>query len=108
MMKDFSGDPLAGNHDPCILSNEEDLLQHANDIDLLVIASPNYLHTPTLLKWGVHDLTILVEKPVAVSKEQHDELMRISSSPQWRARLWVAMEYRYDKNNTATKCFNRA
>jgi predicted dehydrogenase len=95
MMKDFSGDPIAGIHDPCILKDEQDLLGHAQDIDLLVIASPNYLHTPTLLKWGMYNLTILVEKPVAVSKEQHDELLRMSSSPEWRARLWVAMEYRY-------------
>jgi len=95
IMKDFSGDPIAEKHNPCILTDEQELLHHAEDIDLLVIASPNYLHTPTLLKWGQHDLTILVEKPVAVSKEQHDELRSISSSPDWKARLWVAMEYRY-------------
>lgn len=99
MMKDFSGDPLAMNknngHEPCILTDEQDLLNLAHEIDLLVIASPNYLHTPTLLRWGQYDLTILVEKPVAVSKEQHDELLAASSLPEWKARLWVAMEYRY-------------
>lgn len=102
IMKDFAvvGDPLVASafdpyHEPCLLTEEQDLLNHVAEIDLLVIASPNYLHTPTLLTWGRYDLTILVEKPVAVSKEQHDALMAAYSSPDWKARLWVAMEYRY-------------
>jgi len=94
-----SGDPLVVgnplNSEPCLLMDEEDLLRHVDDIDLLVIASPNYLHTPSLLKWGRHDITILVEKPVAVSRQQHDELRLLSTSSEWQARLWVAMEYRY-------------
>jgi myo-inositol 2-dehydrogenase/D-chiro-inositol 1-dehydrogenase len=81
--------------EPIILRDEEDLLELASRIDLLVIASPNHMHTPSILKWGRHDLTILVEKPVAVSQEQHDRLREFASGPDWRARLWVAMEYRY-------------
>jgi len=94
-MAKFRGDPLTEILDPCLLTDERDLLEHVDDIDLLVIASPNYLHTPSLLRWGVYDLTILVEKPVAVSRQQHDQLRALSSSPEWKARLWVAMEYRY-------------
>jgi predicted dehydrogenase len=98
IMKEFAsqgGDPLVSKHqqEPLLLTDEQDLLQYAEDIDLLVIASPNYLHTPSLLKWGKFDITILVEKPVAVSRRQHDELLVASAS--WKARLWVAMEYRY-------------
>jgi myo-inositol 2-dehydrogenase / D-chiro-inositol 1-dehydrogenase len=88
-------DPQTLALEPRILHDEDQLLEHVQDIDLLVIASPNYLHTPSLLKWGMHELTILVEKPVAVSQEQHDQLEELSHSPQWKARLWVAMEYRY-------------
>ena len=88
------GNPL-NSSEPCLLMEEEDLLRHVDDIDLLVIASPNYLHTPSLLKWGRHDITILVEKPVAVSRQQHDELRSVSTSSDWQARVWVAMEYRY-------------
>jgi len=95
IMAKFRGDPLIEILDPCLLTDERDLLEHVDDIDLLVIASPNYLHTPSLLRWGVYDLTILVEKPVAVSRQQHDQLRALSSSPEWKARLWVAMEYRY-------------
>jgi myo-inositol 2-dehydrogenase / D-chiro-inositol 1-dehydrogenase len=99
IMKEFAAnknmDPLTlPQPAPLLLTDEQDLLDHhAADIDLLVIASPNYLHTPTLLRWGQYDLTILVEKPVAVSQAQHDELLAASQS--WKARVWVAMEYRY-------------
>ncbi|VEU37713.1 unnamed protein product [Pseudo-nitzschia multistriata] len=95
IMEDFRGDPIIKNSEPCFLTDENELLLHVDNIDLLVIASPNYLHTPSLLQWGLHDITILVEKPIAVSREQHDELRALSSSPEWKARVWVAMEYRY-------------
>lgn len=95
IMKEFQADPLATVNEPTLLTDEEELLELADRIDLLVIASPNYMHTPTLIRWGRHDLTILCEKPVAVSQEQHDELLAASEHPDWKARLWVAMEYRY-------------
>lgn len=80
---------------PTLLHDEKELLLHVNNIDLLVIATPNYLHTDQLLEWGRHDLTILVEKPVAVSAEQHERLLKFSQSDDCRARIWVAMEYRF-------------
>lgn len=95
IMKDFQCDPLSPIMEPTIFTDEALLLEQADHIDLLVIASPNYLHTPSLLKWGTHDITILCEKPVAVSQEQHDELLEASKRADWKARIWVAMEYRY-------------
>jgi hypothetical protein len=78
---------------PQLIQSEEDLLDRVHEIDLLVIASPNYLHTPSLVKWAQHDINILVEKPVAVSQEQLELLEDLNE--QHRARIWVAMEYRY-------------
>lgn len=83
------------SHQPVTLSNEQDLQRQAENIDLLVIASPNHTHTNYLLNWGLHDITILVEKPVSVSQQQHDDLVVASKMPNWKARIWVAMEYRY-------------
>lgn len=80
---------------PTVLRDESDLLSYADDIDLLVIASPNYIHTESLAKWGKYNITILVEKPVAVSQEQHDFLVKLAALPDFIARIWVAMEYRY-------------
>lgn len=73
------------------MHDEHDLIQHVTDIDLLVIATPNHMHAATILRWGGHDVTILCEKPVAVSQAQHDELLIAPL----RARLWIAMEYRF-------------
>mmetsp|Transcript_43550 Transcript_43550/g.105577 ORF Transcript_43550/g.105577 Transcript_43550/m.105577 type:complete len:434 (+) Transcript_43550:283-1584(+) len=100
IMNDFAiADPVMADknrdHQPIVFTDEEELFEHVDDIDLLIIASPNYTHTPILMRWGRNDITILVEKPVAVSQQQHDDLVRASSSPDWKARIWVAMEYRY-------------
>jgi predicted dehydrogenase len=90
VMKQFNNTSL-----PTLLRDEIDLLSYADDIDLLVIASPNYLHTESLARWGKYNITILVEKPVAVSQEQHDVLTKLAAQPDFIARIWVAMEYRY-------------
>jgi myo-inositol 2-dehydrogenase/D-chiro-inositol 1-dehydrogenase len=78
---------------PCILNDEKELLQHVDEIDLLVIASPNYWHTPQLLRWSQFDITILCEKPVAISEKQVSALK--AALPNCKARIWVAMEYRF-------------
>lgn len=83
---------------PQLVHDEETLLtQYVHEIDLLVICSPNYLHTSTLLRWGSYPhLTILVEKPVAVSQEQIDALRHtFVETNKAHARIWVAMEYRF-------------
>ena len=78
---------------PDIFHSEKDLLIRANEIDLLVIATPNYMHTPHLLRWAYHPICILVEKPVAISEKQVLALRAANSS--FHAKIWVAMEYRY-------------
>jgi predicted dehydrogenase len=79
---------------PRILMDEKELLQHIDEIDLLVIASPNFMHTPQLLRWSQYDITILVEKPVAISEKQVAAL-KAACLPGCKANIWVAMEYRF-------------
>lgn len=76
---------------PIVFHDEIQLLERVNDIDLLVIASPNYLHTPQLIRWGQYDIAILVEKPVAISLEQ----VAMLKASNLKAKIWVAMEYRF-------------
>lgn len=80
---------------PQIFTNEKEMLAKAREIDLLVIATPNYLHAPQLLRWAVHPITILVEKPVAICSKQVRALRNLSQNENFKARIWVAMEYRY-------------
>ncbi|KAL7527978.1 hypothetical protein ACHAWF_002384, partial [Thalassiosira exigua] len=49
------------------------------------------MHTSQLLRWGQHDITILVEKPVVVSEKQVAALKLADL----KVNVWVAMEYRY-------------
>lgn len=97
VMKEFSSneDDQLTHHEPMIISNEDELLHnYIYNIDLLVIATPNYLHTDTILRWGVYDhLTILCEKPVAVSYEQHNKLCMAKDA--LKANIWIGMEYRF-------------
>ncbi|CZF81321.1 Putative oxidoreductase YteT precursor [Grimontia celer] len=71
-----------------------DELLEANDIDALVIATPNFQHAEQLL--GIMSrcsLPILIEKPICT---QIDEVSRlVEAAKSHPAPIWVAMEYRY-------------
>jgi myo-inositol 2-dehydrogenase / D-chiro-inositol 1-dehydrogenase len=99
VMSDYQAKGKGGEHDqfhvPLLLHSEEELFQEVDTIDLLVVATPNYLHTDSLVKWGKHDVTILVEKPVAVSREQLERLQDLVQDPEFKARVWTGMEYRF-------------
>lgn len=79
-----------------VFTKERDMLESLHvqqELHLLVIATPNHLHTPQLLRWAQRPITILCEKPVAISEGQVAALR--SHSPTFQADIWVAMEYRY-------------
>jgi len=64
------------------------------DIDALVIASPNHLHVGQLKQIAAQRaLPVLVEKPVYTAPDDADALHALAKS--YPAPIWVAMEYRY-------------
>lgn len=71
----------------------EELLS-IDDIDALMIASPNYQHAEQLLQiLESTSLPILIEKPLCT---QLDDVQRLASAfKTYTAPVWVAMEYRY-------------
>ncbi|PKF80234.1 oxidoreductase [Vibrio sp. vnigr-6D03] len=74
-------------------SSTESLLER-QDIDAILIASPNHCHADQLLQVIKHTrLPILVEKPIVTSLEQAHQI-RLAVAKH-TAPLWVAMEYRY-------------
>ncbi len=83
---------ISSDEKPTCFAEEKDLLERVNEIDLLVIATPNFMHAPHLLRWAKHPICILVEKPVAISEKQVLALQ--VASPSFKANIWVAMEYR--------------
>jgi predicted dehydrogenase len=65
-----------------------------NDVDALVIASPNHMHVGQLKQVaGLRPLPVLVEKPLYTDEAQIPELQEIMAA--YPAPIWVAMEYRY-------------
>lgn len=78
-----------------VFREEKELYEaHRHDIDILVIATPNFMHTDSIILWGgVEGLSMLVEKPVAVNQTQLNALRKHRN--ELKANIWVGMEYRY-------------
>ena len=73
--------------------SEEEVIR-AEDVDALVITSPNYLHSRQLERIStIRPIPVLVEKPVCTSLEQIRALQRLDTN--YPSPIWVAMEYRY-------------
>lgn len=65
-----------------------------DELDCVVIASPNYLHVEQLEQLAAQrPLPVLVEKPLFTALEDTARLETIMAS--YPAPVWVAMEYRY-------------
>lgn len=71
----------------------EDLLAF-EDIDALVIVSPNYLHVDQLaVIAAIRPLPVLCEKPIYTDPAQAKLIAKLAAD--YPAPFWVAMEYRY-------------
>ncbi|GAA5068827.1 Gfo/Idh/MocA family oxidoreductase [Roseibacterium beibuensis] len=75
-------------------ANDLPALLNRNDVDALVIASPNHRHIGQLQEVAAtRPLPVLVEKPVFTRAEDAPHLAKLARS--FPAPIWVAMEYRY-------------
>ena len=73
--------------------SEEEVIR-TEDVDALVITSPNYLHARQLEHISaIRPMPVLVEKPVCTSLEQLRALQSMEKN--YPSPIWVAMEYRY-------------
>jgi len=65
-----------------------------DDVDVLVIASPNHLHLAQLRQIAAtRPLPVLVEKPLYTDATDEAAVQALAAS--YPAPIWVAMEYRY-------------
>jgi len=73
--------------------SEEEVIS-AEDVDALIITSPNNFHATQLENISsIRPKPVLVEKPVCTSLEQLRSLQSIEKN--YHSPIWVAMEYRY-------------
>ena len=65
-----------------------------DELDCLVIASPNFMHTTQLQALSAHrHLPILVEKPLSTRDDEQSLIETFAL--EYKAPVWVGMEYRY-------------
>ena len=71
-----------------------DELLARDDMDCLVIASPNFCHAAQMTEIAAkRPLPLLIEKPLLTDPDDIDRLKEIAAA--YPAPIWVAMEYRY-------------
>lgn len=79
--------------DAAFCQSVDDLLMR-DDLDCLVIVSPNHMHLSQLEAISAtKHRPILVEKPLFTSIDDIDRVVQFQEN--YRAPVWVAMEYRY-------------
>jgi len=77
-----------------IFTNSVDELLDINDIDCLVIVSPNFCHIDQLVQiLNKRHIPILVEKPLFTNENDISKLKKFRD--EYKSHVWVAMEYRY-------------
>lgn len=65
-----------------------------DDLDCLLVASPNHLHVPQLKVIAERNpLPLLMEKPLFTNPKDEETLLAFKDT--YPAPIWVAMEYRY-------------
>lgn len=74
-------------------SSLDDMLEN-EQIDVLHICTPHYLHVPMALKALKMNVNVLMEKPPAISHEQFEELK--NAAQESGARLGICFQNRYN------------
>ena len=60
----------------CDAAKSLDELVEREDVDTVVVATPNYLHKEPVIKAAQHGKNVFCEKPIALSYEDCDEMVR--------------------------------
>ena len=82
----------AGRFHPHCYEHYEDLLAR-EDVDAVVVATPNYTHHAVMAAVFQTDKHVLLEKPLATTMADCNAL--VAQAQRHRGLVWVALEYRY-------------
>lgn len=86
IMKEQEGAKIVTVYDPknaqtiadelsCDVETDLDTLYNREDVDAVIVASPNYLHKEPVLKAAEHKVHVFCEKPIALSYADCDEMV---------------------------------
>ncbi|MDH5315408.1 MAG: Gfo/Idh/MocA family oxidoreductase [Gemmatimonadota bacterium] len=94
---------LAGRYGiPNIYDDIEDLLQH-EELDAILICTPNHLHEPHILAALSAGLHVFVEKPIALSAQSAQRIVRAAERSE--RVVMVGMNHRYRPDAQAVRSF---
>lgn len=82
----------ADRFEPAVFEDYRDLLA-SDDVDAVVIASPNYTHIDVMRDVFETDKHVMLEKPMCTTIADCQELLR--RAKQHAGIVWIALEYRY-------------
>lgn len=71
------------------------------DIDVVHICTPHYLHTEMVVYALNHDINVFCEKPLCIKEEDIDKILTAEANS--KAKLGVCMQNRYNQNNIFVK-----
>lgn len=60
----------------CDVETDLDTLYAREDVDAVIVATPNYLHKDPVIKAAEHGVHVFCEKPIALSYQDCDEMVR--------------------------------
>ena len=60
----------------CDVETDLDTLYSREDVDAVIVATPNYLHKEPVIKAAEHGVDVFCEKPIALSYQDCDEMVR--------------------------------
>lgn len=61
----------------CDVETDLDTLYSRSDVDAVIVATPNYLHKEPVIKAAKHGVHVFCEKPVALSYQDCDEMVKV-------------------------------
>ncbi len=88
IMKDQEGAKVVAVLDPenaetiakelgCDVETDLDTMYSREDVEAVIVATPNYLHKEPVIKAAEHGIHVFCEKPIALSYEDCDEMVAI-------------------------------
>lgn len=86
IMKEEGGAKIVAVYDPenaqtiadelgCDVETDLDVLYNREDVDAVIVASPNYLHKEPVIKAAEHKVNVFCEKPIALSFKDCNDMV---------------------------------
>ena len=92
MSREWAKQTCGETFDPVLYASYEELLSKDN-IDVVVVASPNHTHIDVMRKIFETDKHVLLEKPMCTNLSDGLEVLEMSKKHQ--GIVWIGLEYRF-------------